>query len=425
MRLALPEFQYRFMPAAGHVIFPGNFHPVGVQRDAEAMVERLAAARPQAAAGAGGRWLLVGGSGGFGSGARASLIQRGAHTIDVSFDAAPNPESNNKIRKLGSPGWHRATALERVARARGLVACSSPGDAFSPAVRAATIATVREQLAGAAGGDGTAKLDGLVWSLAAPRATDPRSGRPVASALRPLGKPATIKTFSGPDPAAGVPAKVVEVTFEPGSPAEAIATVFVMGGRVVEAWIEALLAADLLAEGFTLVTISYRGNPLNEPIYHKGMIGLAKADLEFTTAALDAVLRERVGGRAVAALGPAVVTEASGGIPGVPFYLAHLLPLLGERFEDPLASMDRMFELLGHADARDGEGLLRLDDRELAPAVQASLAATFAAAEVGDEVDAARVAGFMAAYARTRGFGVEGVDTTAEFDVDAITAVAP
>ena len=78
-----------------------------------------------------------------------------------------------------------------------------------------------------------------------------------------------------------------------------------VGGRIVEAWVDALLEADVLAEGFTLLTISYRGTPLNEAIYHKGLIGLAKADLEFHTAALDVALRERVGGRAIAVEGPA------------------------------------------------------------------------------------------------------------------------
>ena len=45
---------------------------------------------------------------GFGSAARIALAcDFGAHTLNVSFDAPPQPESNNKIRKIGSPGWHR------------------------------------------------------------------------------------------------------------------------------------------------------------------------------------------------------------------------------------------------------------------------------------------------------------------------------
>ncbi|MCA9712662.1 MAG: hypothetical protein KDK70_42935, partial [Myxococcales bacterium] len=359
MTIAIPEFQYRFMAALGHVIFPANFHPVGTQAAARAMVERVAGpAVPEP--GAGGRWLVVGGSGGFGSAARAVLgARRGAHTLNVSLDALPNLESKNIVRQVGSPGFHRTLALEHALRARGLVARSVQGDAFDPQVRAAALQEVREHLGG--------PLDGIVWALAAPRAQDPRTGKAVSSALRPVGVPVTLKTFSGRDARRGEPSRVVETTMEPGTPEQAIGTIYVMGGGIVERWVMELLQAELLAPGCTVLTISYRGNPLNEGLYRKGLIGLAKADLEFTTAALHAVLAERVGGRALVVEGPAVVTEASGGIPGVPFYMAHVADVMGDRYEDPTASMQRMFdEHLGEAGPTlDAEGLLRMDDREL------------------------------------------------------------
>ena len=114
MKLALPKFQFRFMKAAGNVIFPGNFHPVGTQRAAEAMIDRcLADGEPKRSEG--GPWLVVGGSGGFGSAARVALAcDRGVDTLNLSFDAPPNPESGNKIRKIGSPGFHRNLALEEL-----------------------------------------------------------------------------------------------------------------------------------------------------------------------------------------------------------------------------------------------------------------------------------------------------------------------
>ena len=100
MKLALPSFQFRFMPSAGNVIFPGNFHPVGTQAAADQMVDRCGAMDVEP--GAGGRWLILGGSGGFGSAARVALAcDRGAHTVNFSFDAEPQPQSNNKIRKIG------------------------------------------------------------------------------------------------------------------------------------------------------------------------------------------------------------------------------------------------------------------------------------------------------------------------------------
>lgn len=420
MKLALPKFQFRFMRAAGNVIFPGNFHPVGTQRDAQLMVERAQGSGSATAEDEdedGGLWLIIGGTGGFGSAARVALAcDHGADTINVSFDAAPNPESSNKVRKIGSPAWHRNVAIERELRALGRTAVSFSADAFDPLARASVIDNIHARFPGR-------KLAGMVWALAAPRGLDPRTGKTVSSMLKPLGKPATIKTFGGPE--GDQPPTIFELEIEAGTPEEAVATVWVMGGRVVETWVQELLEADLLDEGHTLLTISYRGSSLNAALYRDGLIGLAKADLEFTTRALSATLHRHVEGRAFAVEGPAVVTEASGGIPGVPLYMALLLDVMGERHEDPLESMRRMFnEHFFDAEPKpDAEGLIRMDERELSEPVQSALAERFAALDVGDSFDRALYERFMAAYARTRGFEVEGVDYQAEFDTDEVCKV--
>lgn len=406
------------MRAAGNVIFPGNFHPVGTQRDAEQMVARALAdgAQPPPEDDT-PLWLIVGGSGGFGSAARIALaVDHGADTINVSFDAVPQPESSNKIRKIGSPAWHRNVAIERELSKLGRTAVSYNIDAFDPVARATAIGEIQARFPGR-------KIDGLVWSLAAPRGLDPRSGKTVSSSLKPLGAATKLETFTGPEGAE--PPRIVELELPPGTPEEAIATIWVMGGRIVETWIDDLFDADLLATGHTLLTISYRGSQLNAPLYRDGLIGLAKADLEFTTHALSAVLQRSVEGRAYAVEGPAVVTEASGGIPGVPLYMALLLDVMGDAHEDPLASMRRMFRehIFREAPTLDEHGLIRMDDRELADDVQAELARRFAALQPGDAFDAKLYEKFMTTYARTRGFGVEGVDYEAAFDTDEICAV--
>ncbi len=415
MQLALPKFQFRFMAAMGNVIFPANFHPVGSQRAGEGLVDRALERRRWKTPGEGGRWLVIGGSGGFGSAARAVLGGTlGAHTLNVSFDGQPQPESRNKIRKIGSPGFHRNLGIERRLRGLDLRALSHNADAFAPETIQAAIAAIKEELGG--------PLDGVVWALAAPRATDPRTGKAVTSALKPLGAAVSIKSFSdrgrdGADPA------VAEFEIQPGTPEEAVATQFVMGGGIVETWTRALLDAGALAKGARLLTISYRGNPLNAGIYRNGLIGLAKADLEFQTKALDGLLSREIEGRALAVEGPAVVTEASGGIPGVPFYMALLLDVLGERFEDPLASMLRMFTEKLPADGEpvvDEEGLVRMDDRELEEAVQAEMRARFDSYAVGSSFDNALFDRFLRDYAQTRGFAMDEVDYDAEFDTDAI-----
>jgi enoyl-[acyl-carrier protein] reductase / trans-2-enoyl-CoA reductase (NAD+) len=415
MKLAIPQFQFRFMRAAGNVIFPGNFHPIGTQREAEQQVARACSEAPRADDA--GLWLIVGGSGGFGSAARIALAcDHDADTINVSFDAQPNPESSNKIRKIGSPAWHRNAAIERALRARGRAAISHTADAFDPVARAAVIEDLHARFPGQ-------KLNGLVWALAAPRGLDPRSGKTVSSTLKPLGEAAKVLTFAGPE--GDGPPTITELELAPGTPEEAVATQWVMGGRVVEEWIRDLLDADLLADGHTLLTISYRGSPLNAPLYRDGLIGLAKADLEFTTRALSAMLERSVGGRAFAVEGPAVVTEASGGIPGVPLYMAILLDVMGDRHEDPLANMRRLFadHVFAPEIGADPERLIRMDNRELSEQIQAQMQQRFAALAPGQAFDRRLYDRFMSEYARTRGFNVPGVDYEAEFDTDEVCQI--
>lgn len=422
MKLALPRFQFRFMPAAGNVIFPANFHPVGTRRAADEMVDRaLAAAEGSRRPGPApeserGLWLIVGGSGGFGSAARIALAtQLGADTISLSLDAQPNPDSGNKIRKIGSPGYHRNAQIESRLRDLGFNAVSRQVDAFDPEARA----RVLEQIAGQFPGR---KLSGVIWALAAPRGLDPRTGKAVSSVLKPLGAATTVRSLAAPD---GDDAPTIgALELPPGTPEEAVATIYVMGGAIVQLWMDALSGAELVGPGFQLFTMSYRGNAQNAAIYRDGLIGLAKADLEFHTKAIDAGLRERVGGRAVAVEGPAVVTEASGGIPGVPLYMAVLRSVLGDSFEDPLDNMLRMCRehlAPGRELALDSEGLLRMDDRELAEDVQTKVAAIYDGLLPGSDYSRPAFDDFMTAYAQTRGFDVPGVDYSAEFDVAELT----
>lgn len=417
MELAIPRFQYRFMAAAGNVIFPANFHPVGSQVAARAMVER-AAKGSGAKAGDGGLWMVVGGSGGFGSAARVVLgCQRGAHTLNLSFDAPPQPDSKNKIRKIGSPAYHRNLAIESELRKRGLDAHTLNADAFDPKSRDAVIEALAKTFKGQ-------KLAGLVWSLAAPRGLDPRSGAVISSSLKPLGQSTVVKTMASPEDDADAPVRTMELA--PGTPEEAVATQYVMGGGIVDTWISALLQADALAPGFTLLTVSYRGNPLNANIYRNGLIGLAKADLEAHTKALSKQLEAQVQGRAFALECPAVVTEASGGIPGVPLYMALIAEVMGERFEDPLDNMYRLFTerlVEGKEVEVDDEGLIRMDDRELEAGIQAEMQKCYDAFDCGGTVPRELFDRFIKSYAQTRGFEVPGVDYAAIFDTDAVCQV--
>lgn len=398
----------------GNLIYPGNVHPVGAQRSAERMIER-ALAHPTSYPKPGGLWLVIGGSGGFGTAARVALATDfGADTISLSYHLPPKPDHSDPGKAIGSAAWHRDIAVERGLKKLGRTTASLNLDAFQPA----TVDVVRNLLATRYAGR---KLDGIVWALAAPKGIDPRSGAIVSSALKPCGKSAVLKTFT--ERTADAPSRVEEALIPAGTPEEAIGTQYVMGGRPIEHWVNRLLRNDLLAEGATLLTVSYRGTRFMAPIYRDGLLGLAKADLEFYTRALDALMKRRIGGRAIAVQAPAVITEASAAIPGSPFYIGLLVDVLGPRFEDPLDSMRRMFGdhiAPGKTPLLDADQLLRIDDREQDPNLMNEVQVRWDALAVGDPMDPRVYDRFFAEYAQTRGFAVPGVDYDAEFDTEVV-----
>ena len=121
-----------------------------------------------------------------------------------------------------------------------------------------------------------------------------------------------------------------------------------------------------------------------------------------------------------------MVTEASGAIPGVPLYMALIQDVMGDRFENPIKNMRRLFKehILGASEPTvDEEGLIRMDNRELSEEVQAQMQRRFDALPVDSELDRRLFEGFMAEYQQTRGFGIEGVDYASPFDTEAVCKV--
>ena len=90
------------------------------------------------------------------------------------FFERPGSES-----KPGTAGWYNSAAFEKFAHEKGLYARSINGDAFSDEVKRLTIETIKRDLG---------KVDLVVYSLAAPRRTHPKSGEVFSSTLKPIGK---------------------------------------------------------------------------------------------------------------------------------------------------------------------------------------------------------------------------------------------
>lgn len=223
------------------------------------------------------RVLVVGASTGYGLASRVTAaFGGGADTLGVFFERASEPGS------LGTAGWYNTAAFERAARAAGLKARSINGDAFSDAVKQQAVEAIRSDMG---------SIDLMVYSLASPRRTHPRSGVTHKSTLKPTGEPYTSKTV---DTDKGV---VGEVTIPPATDQDVADTVAVMGGEDWRMWVDALEAGGVLAPGFTTVAYSYIGPDLTWPIYRAGTIGKAKEDLEATARGLASRLAA-LGGRA-------------------------------------------------------------------------------------------------------------------------------
>jgi enoyl-[acyl-carrier protein] reductase/trans-2-enoyl-CoA reductase (NAD+) len=342
------------------------------------------------------RVLVLGCSTGYGLASRiVTTFGSDADTIGVSFEREPGET------KPASAGWYNNRAFENRARAAGRKAITIEGDAFSDAVKAETIEAIKANLG---------QVDLIVYSLASPVRTDPKDGVTYRSAIKPYGSQVTSKTLN-----TGT-GEVSEITVEPATEEEAAATVKVMGGEDWELWIAALSEAGVLADGFMSLNYTYLGSELTWPIYHKGTLGRAKADLDRAAKAIRAAHGEHAAH--VVAL-KAVVTQASSAIPVVPLYGTVLIKVEDEMGlgEGPIQQIDRLFrEKLQGDIALDDESRIRVDDWELSPAMQAELAKRWAVLTTENLGELADLPKYREEFMKLFGFAVGGVDYSRDVD---------
>ena len=343
--------------------------------------------------------LVLGCSGGFGLASRiVAAFGCGADTVGVSFEKAPGS------KRTATAGWYNNRAFEDAAKAQGRQALTFDGDAFADETRERVIAAIKQHMG---------QIDLLVYSLAAPVRTNPRTGERFRSAIKPLGEPLAVKSL---DVNKG---EVREIVLPPADEDETDATVQVMGGEDWEWWIDALLSAEVLAPGFKTVAYSYLGSDLTARIYREGTLGRAKADVDRAAAAIQSRLGD-VGGEARVAVLKAIVSQASTAIPVVPLYMSILFRVMREQgsHETSIEHIDRLFRdgLYGDAIGRDEVGRLRADARELADAVQDEVRRRW------DVVDSDNIGAlsdldqFRDEFLALFGFGFDGVDYDADVD---------
>ena len=186
--------------------------------------------------------LVVGASTGYGLASRiAAAWGYGAKTLGVFFERPPEGD------KTATAGHYNTVALHSLARKDGLFAASINGDAFSDDIKRAAAETIRNQMG---------PVDLVIYSLASPKRTDPRTGVVHNSVLKPVGQAYSNRTIELDSE------KVVSVTLGPANDAEIADTVAVMGGDDWRRWMEMLLEENLLAQGARTLAYSYIGPEL-------------------------------------------------------------------------------------------------------------------------------------------------------------------
>ena len=373
-------------------------HPEGCAAHVQEQIDYVQKKGP--VAGLAKRVLVIGASTGYGLASRiATAFAGGAATLGVFFEKA------GEEGRTASAGWYNSVAFERAAHAAGLYAKSINGDAFSDAIKAQVIAAIKADLG---------QVDAVIYSLASPRRTHPRTGVTHSSTLKPVGAPFTAKTVNTDK------GTVTDITIEPASAQEIADTIAVMGGEDWEMWIDALESAGVLADGALTVAYSYIGPDLTWAIYRNGTIGRAKEDLEATASRLQTRLGAK-GGYAFVSVNKALVTQASSAIPVVPLYISMLYKVMKAHglHEGCIEQIYRLFATRLYDSAApppDEAGRIRIDDWEMRPEIQAEVAAIWPQATTENLEALTDIAGYRTEFLKLFGFGLPGVDYAAETD---------
>ena len=338
--------------------------------------------------------LVIGASTGFGLASRiVSAFGTNASTIGVFFEKAPSEG------KTASPGWYNSVAFQKEAKKAGLYAKSINGDAFSDDIKNQTIDLIKKDLG---------KIDLIIYSLASPVRTHPKTGVTHRSVLKPIGQSFTNKTV---DFHTG---KVSEISIDPCNEQDIENTVAVMGGEDWQMWIEALLAADVLSENVMTLAYSYIGPKLTEAVYRKGTIGKAKDHLEATAFTITGLLK-KVNGKAYVSVNKALVTQASSAIPVIPLYISLLYKTMKEKgiHEGCIEQIDRLFRERLYTDGSiptDENGRIRIDDWEMREDIQSRVSELWEQADTDTLAAIGDLQGYKSDFLNLFGFGFPAIN---------------
>lgn len=346
--------------------------------------------------------LVIGASTGYGLASRiAATYAANAKTIGVFFE---RPATD---KRTATAGWYNSVAFEKIAHRDGHYAKSINGDAFSDEIKKQAVDLIKADLG---------KIDLVVYSLASPRRTHPKTGETFNSVLKPIGGIYKNKTV---DPLTGV---VSEVSINPADESEIADTVAVMGGEDWKMWIDLLRHEKLLSDDVITFAYSYVGPELTHAIYKNGTIGKAKDDLLATAYELNKQL-SKAGGRAFVSVNKALVTQASSAIPVVPLYMSILFKIMKEKrtHEGCIEQIYRLlhdFVYTGHDIKVDEEHRVRIDDLEMQADVQQKIAEIWRIISTENVNTLSDLNGYRHDFYKLFGFEVDGVDYSRDVEID-------
>ena len=374
-------------------------HPLGCEANVKEQIDYVAARGPIISGPK--KVLVIGASTGYGLAARiTSAFACGADTLGVCFEKA------GSATKPGTAGWYNTAAFEQFATAAGRYAKDINGDAFSDEIKQRTIDAIKKDLG---------QVDLVVYSLASPRRTHPKTGEVYNSTLKPIGKSVTLRTINTDKEI------VEEISLPPATQSEIDNTVAVMGGEDWQMWIDALLDANVLAPGAKTTAFTYVGKQITQDIYWNGSIGAAKKDLDRKCLAIREKLA-KTGGDARVSVLKAVVTQASSAIPMMPLYLSLLFKVMKERGTHGgcIEQVYGLFKdsLYGSGPHLDEAGRLRADLKELDDAVQGRVQELWPKVTTENLHALTDFDGYKREFLRLFGFGIERVDYEADVSPD-------
>jgi enoyl-[acyl-carrier protein] reductase/trans-2-enoyl-CoA reductase (NAD+) len=355
--------------------------------------------------------LIIGASSGFGLATRISLAFGGAKadTIGVSF------ETGITDRKTGTAGWYNNIFFKQAAEREGLIAKNFIGDAFSDEIKQDVIEYIKNEFG---------KIDLLVYSLAAPRRKDSKTGNIYNSTLK-----TTSEAFSGPaiDISKG---ELVTEKINCATEEEIEATKKVMGGEDWNDWCKLLLNNECLSEEAMTIAYSYIGSPRTYKIYKGGTIGKAKRHLEETALKINEEWQSKINGKVFVSVNKALVTKASAYIPTFSLYAAVLYKVMKEKnlHENCIMQMQRMFaEKLysGNKIEFDANGRLRMDDWELREDVQNGVDNIWGKVTPQNFKELSDYEGYKSEFMQLNGFDIAGVNYDEDIDIETLKNLEP